>query len=62
VRHPESERAKAVEALGAELVSGDLHDLDSVIRAAKGTRGVFSVQTPEMNDRPFEGKSPRPPT
>ena len=44
VRDPATDRAKAVEALGAELVTGDLHDRESVVRAAKGTRAVFSVQ------------------
>jgi uncharacterized protein YbjT (DUF2867 family) len=34
VRDPDTDAAKAVEALGAELVTGDLHDRDSVIRAA----------------------------
>jgi uncharacterized protein YbjT (DUF2867 family) len=48
VRDPATDRAKAVEALGAELVTGDLHDRDSVIRAAKGARAVFSVQMPSM--------------
>jgi len=47
-------RAKAVEALGAELVVGDLHDVDSVIRAAKGARAVFSVQMPGMNEDGFD--------
>lgn len=48
VRDPATDRAKAVEALGAELVTGDLHDRDSVIRAATGARAVFSVQMPSM--------------
>lgn len=46
VRDPATDRAKAVEALGAELVRGDLHDRDSVRRAAEGVRAVFSVQMP----------------
>ncbi|MCO5973408.1 NmrA family NAD(P)-binding protein [Actinoallomurus soli] len=50
VRDPATERARAVAALGAELVTGDLDDLDSVRRAAAGTRAVFSVQMPDMND------------
>ncbi|APU15714.1 MULTISPECIES: NmrA family NAD(P)-binding protein [Actinoalloteichus] len=50
VRDPSTDRAKAVEALGVELVTGDLHDRDSVVRAAEGTRAVFSVQLPEMSD------------
>ncbi|SDX65451.1 Uncharacterized conserved protein YbjT, contains NAD(P)-binding and DUF2867 domains [Saccharopolyspora shandongensis] len=50
VRDPATDRAKAVEALGAELVTGDLHDRDSVLRAAEGARAVFSVQMPEMTN------------
>ncbi|RDI54473.1 NmrA/HSCARG family protein [Nocardia mexicana] len=48
VRDPATTRANAVEALGAELVTGDLRDRDSVIRAAAGARAVFSVQMPEF--------------
>ncbi|GAA0648317.1 NmrA/HSCARG family protein [Kutzneria viridogrisea] len=54
VRAPATARAKAVEALGAELVTGDLHDRDSVIRAAKGARAVFSVQMPGMTAEGFD--------
>lgn len=57
VRDPATERAKAVEALGAKLVTGDLLDRDSVTRAAEGARAVFSVQMPDMNGRGFEGES-----
>ncbi|MFF7654964.1 NmrA/HSCARG family protein [Streptomyces sp. NPDC007983] len=56
VRDPATDRAAAVEALGAELVTGDLYDRDSVSRAAEGTRAVFSVQMPDMNGRGFEGE------
>jgi uncharacterized protein YbjT (DUF2867 family) len=56
VRNPATDRAKAVEALGAELVTGDLDDRDSVTRAAEGARAVFSVQMPDMNGRVFEGE------
>ncbi|MGW3953523.1 NmrA family NAD(P)-binding protein [Streptomyces sp. NPDC004752] len=56
VRDPATGRAKAVEALGAELVTGDLDDRDSVIRAAEGARAVFSVQMPDLNGRGFEGE------
>ncbi|MFI7000135.1 NmrA/HSCARG family protein [Nocardia sp. NPDC050175] len=56
VRDPE--RAKGIEALGAELVIGDLHDRNSVIRAAEGARAVFSVQRPGMSAAgiDFEGE------
>ncbi|MGW4967820.1 NmrA family NAD(P)-binding protein [Nonomuraea sp. NPDC004186] len=54
VRDPATDRARAVEALGAELVTGDLHDRDSVIRAARGARAVFSVQMPAVKDGAFD--------
>ncbi|MFJ9028618.1 NmrA/HSCARG family protein [Streptomyces sp. NPDC102274] len=56
VRDPGTDRAKAVEALGAELVTGDLDDRDSLTRAAEGARAVFSVQMPDVNGRAFEGE------
>ena len=58
VRNPATDRAKAVAALGAELVTGDLHDRESVIKAAKGARAVFSVQMPSFTERgiDFEGE------
>jgi uncharacterized protein YbjT (DUF2867 family) len=48
VRDPATDRARAVEALGAELVTGDLEDRDSVVRVAQGARAVFSVQMPAI--------------
>ncbi|RII09651.1 NAD(P)H azoreductase [Streptomyces sp. YIM 130001] len=54
VRDPDTTRAQAVEALGAETVTGDLHDRDSVIRAAEGTRAVFSVQMPGITEAGFD--------
>ncbi|MBF8192883.1 NmrA/HSCARG family protein [Nonomuraea sp. K274] len=54
VRDPSTDRAKAVEALGVELVAGDLHDRDSVIRAVEGARAVFSVQMPGMTAEGFD--------
>ncbi|WP_329109192.1 NmrA/HSCARG family protein [Micromonospora sp. NBC_01699] len=54
VRDPATDRAKAVEALGAELVTGDLHDRDSVTRAAQGARAVFSVQMAEFKAGAFD--------
>ncbi|TKK86525.1 NAD-dependent epimerase/dehydratase family protein [Herbidospora galbida] len=50
VRDPGTAKAKAVAALGAELVTGDLHDRDSLVAAAQGVRAVFSVQMPPMKD------------
>ncbi|WP_435842786.1 NmrA family NAD(P)-binding protein [Streptomyces hygroscopicus] len=42
VRHAATDRARAVAAYGAELVTGGLHNRESVIRAADGVRPVFS--------------------
>jgi uncharacterized protein YbjT (DUF2867 family) len=54
VRDPATDRATAVEALGAELVTGDLHDRESVARAAEGARAVFSVQMPAVTAEGFD--------
>ncbi|MGW5354467.1 NmrA/HSCARG family protein [Streptomyces sp. NPDC004031] len=48
VRDPRSERALAIEALGAELVRADLSDPASLGPAVAGVRAVFSVQMPPM--------------
>ncbi|CAL9669876.1 NmrA family NAD(P)-binding protein [Streptomyces sp. enrichment culture] len=57
VRDPSTDRAAAVAALGAELVTGDLDDRDSLVRAAEGARAVFSVQMPDFARRGFEGEA-----
>lgn len=54
VRDAATDRAKTVEAFGAELITGDLHDRDSVIRAAEGARAVFSVQMPGVTAEGFD--------
>lgn len=54
VRDPAAVPAKALEAIGAELVTGDLYDRDSLIRAAEGVRAVFSVQMPGMTADGFD--------
>ena len=43
-RKPGSDAAKAVAALGAEVVQGDLDDAPSLERALAGCWGVFAVQ------------------
>ena len=43
-RHPESPKAKALAARGAEVVSGDLDDAASIEQALKGVWGAFGVQ------------------
>lgn len=50
VRDPDAPRAKAVEALGVELVTGDLSDRPSLDPACAGARAVFSVQMPPMSE------------
>ncbi len=43
-RKPDGDAAKALAALGAEVVAGDLDDAASLARAVKGAWGVFAVQ------------------
>ena len=43
-RKPESEKAKALAAQGAEIVRGDLDDPQSIERALAGVWGAFAVQ------------------
>jgi len=43
-RNPDSEAAKALADLGAEVVQGDLNDPSSVERAVQGAWGVFGLQ------------------
>ncbi|MFC9477514.1 NmrA family NAD(P)-binding protein [Streptomyces griseus] len=50
VRDPLARRAKDVEALGAELVTGDLTVRSSLDAACAGVRAVFSVQMPPMSE------------
>lgn len=47
VRDRSSAKARAIEALGAELVTGDLDDPDSLAHALDGVASVFSVQRPD---------------
>ncbi|WP_285565232.1 NmrA/HSCARG family protein [Streptomyces sp. RTGN2] len=50
VRDPRSKPARAIEALGAELVRADLSDRASLGPAVEGVRAVFSVQMPPMTE------------
>ncbi|MFD8570528.1 NmrA family NAD(P)-binding protein [Streptomyces sp. NPDC059639] len=50
VRNPDSEPARAIEKLGAELVQADLADRNSLDAALAGARAVFSVQMPPMTE------------
>ena len=53
-RNPASERARAIEAAGAELVKGDFDDRPSLDRALKGVYGAFSVQ--DFWEHDYEGE------
>jgi uncharacterized protein YbjT (DUF2867 family) len=50
VRDPWSKPARAIEALGAELVRADLSDRATLGPAVEGVRAVFSVQMPPMTE------------
>ncbi|MGW0535246.1 NmrA/HSCARG family protein [Streptomyces sp. NPDC003032] len=54
VRDPHRDGAKAIQALGAELITGDLTDPGSLARALQGVRAVFSVQRPPFTDEGFD--------
>ena len=43
-RKPDGDAAKAVAAVGAEVVAGDLDDAASLERALAGAWGIYSVQ------------------
>ena len=43
-RHPESEKAQKLAALGVQISQGDLNDLQTLRPAVEGAYGVFSVQ------------------
>lgn len=45
-RTPHSRKAQALAALGAEVVAGDMADLDTLKRVFQGAYGVYSVQNP----------------
>jgi uncharacterized protein YbjT (DUF2867 family) len=45
-RNPESKKAQALAALGAEVVQVDLNDVASLRPAFEGAYGVYSVQNP----------------
>ena len=53
-RKPDGDPAKAVRALGAEVVAGDLNDAASLERALEGAWGVFAVQN--TRDAGVEGE------
>lgn len=50
VRDPEAAAATTLAALGATLMRGDLKEPASLVAACAGVRGVFSIQSPNLND------------
>ncbi|MFE7507701.1 NmrA family NAD(P)-binding protein [Promicromonospora sp. NPDC057488] len=50
VRDTRSDRAKALEERGADLVVGDLDDAASLLAAAEGADGVFSIPFPDVTN------------
>lgn len=45
-RNPNSEKAQALLALGAEVIQGDMDDRSSLQSAFEGVHGIYSVQNP----------------
>lgn len=50
VRDPDAAPARELAGLGITVVRGDLDDPATVVAAARGARGVFSVQMPDLDD------------
>lgn len=50
VRNPLAKAAAALEAIGAQLVLGDLDDAASLTPACAGAYGIFSVQNPDFEN------------
>lgn len=48
-RNPEADNAQELARLGVELVKGDMNDEASLIAAAQGAYGLFSVQRPDSD-------------
>jgi uncharacterized protein YbjT (DUF2867 family) len=48
-RKPDSQKAQALSASGAEVVQGDMEDRPSLQSALQGAYGVFSVQNPMIS-------------
>jgi len=46
-RNPDSEKAKALKTLGADVIRGDLNDINSYEHHLENIDGIFSVQTYE---------------
>lgn len=48
-RNPQSAKAQALTALGAEVVQGDMAEPDSLLPIFEGAYGVYSVQNPVIS-------------
>lgn len=48
VRDPDADKARQLAADGAELVSGDLDNMASLVAAASGVTSVFSIPYPDL--------------
>lgn len=48
-RNPQSKKAKPLAALGAEVVAGDMANLEALKRIFQGASGVYSVQNPQTS-------------
>jgi uncharacterized protein YbjT (DUF2867 family) len=55
-RNPNSQKAQALAALGAEVVQGDMEDRQSLLAAFREAYGVYSVQNPMLSDLETEVK------
>lgn len=60
-RHPDSDKAKELVKLGAEVVAADLDDQSSLERAFKGAADVFCLTTSGNTSHPRRSR-PRPRT
>jgi uncharacterized protein YbjT (DUF2867 family) len=58
-RTTESHAAQELARLGAEVARGDWDDVDSLVAAMQGARGVFSVQRPDADNSDSERRHGR---
>lgn len=56
-RNPQSVAAQEIAAKGAEVVQGDMADVDSLVAAMKGVSAIFSAQYADPNDPSVEPRN-----
>ena len=56
-RNSQSDSAKAITAKGAEVVQGDMSDIDSLAPAMEGVSAIFSAQYADPNDPSVEPRN-----